>query len=99
MCIYDNAKFSVLILHGDGSLVYQSKEETYDKDGPDIVEIVLSENLQNNTPYTVQINVSTSVNWTSLRFNFGNYYNNNIMIIMSEALLMYDYRNSQAAFF
>ena len=75
VCDYHDAKYSILILNGDGSLVYQSMEETYDNDGPDNVEIIMSENLQKDSSYTAEINVSTAVNWTTTRFKFGEYYN------------------------
>ena len=71
MCTYDDAKYFVLIVHGNGSLVYQLKEKTYANDGSDSIEVVLSENLQKDSSYTVQINISTIANWTSLQFSFG----------------------------
>ena len=61
-----------MIYHDNGSLAYQSMEETYDKDSPDRVEIVVSENLLKDLSYTAQINVSTAVNWTTTQFPFGN---------------------------
>ena len=71
VCDYHDAKYSVLIFHDNGSLAYQSKEETYNKDGPDSVEVEVSENLQKDLSYTAQINVSTAVDWTTTQFQFG----------------------------
>lgn len=71
VCDYHDAKYSVVILNEDGSLAYQSMEETYDGDGPDNVEIVMIENLRKDSSYTAQINVSTAVNWTTTQFKFG----------------------------
>ena len=71
MCDYDDAKYSVLIICDNGSIAYQSIENTYDKDGQDSVEVEVSENLQKDLSYTVQINVSTAVNWTITQFQFG----------------------------
>ena len=71
VCDYHDAKYSILIFHDNGSLAYWSIEETYDKDGPDRVETVVSENLQKDLSYTAQINVSTAVNWTTTQFHFG----------------------------
>ena len=71
VCDYHDAKYSVRIFHNNGSLVYQSMEETYDKDGPDSVEVIVSESLQKDLSYSAQINVSTAVNWTTIQFQFG----------------------------
>ena len=72
VCNYHDAKYSLVIYHDNGSLAYQSMEETYDKDSPDRVEVVVSENLLKDLSYTAQINVSTAVNWTTTQFQFGN---------------------------
>ena len=69
VCDYHDAKYSILIFHDNGSLAYQSIEETYD--GTDRVEAAVSENLQKDLSYTAQINVSTAVNWTTTQFHFG----------------------------
>ena len=53
VCDYHDAKYSVLILNGDGSLVYRSTEETYDKNSPDSVEVEMSENLEKDSSYTI----------------------------------------------
>ena len=71
VCDYHDANYSVLIFHGNGSLVYKSTEETYDKDSPENVEVVVSQNLQKDSSYTAEINVSTAVNWTTTQFQFG----------------------------
>lgn len=71
VCDYHDAKYSVRIFHDDGSLAYQSTEETYDKDVPDRVEVVVREYLQKDLTYTAQINVSTAVNWTTTKFQFS----------------------------
>ena len=71
VCDYDDAKYSILIIYDNGSIAYQSIENTYDKDGQDSVEVEVSENLQKDWSYTVQINVSTAVNWTITQFQFG----------------------------
>ena len=71
VCDYDDAKYSVLIFYDNGSIAYRSIERTYDKDGQDSVEFKVSENLQNDLSYTVQIYVSTAVNWTTTQFQFG----------------------------
>ena len=71
MCDYHDAKYSVLIFHDNGSLAYQSTEKTYDKNGPDRVEVEVSENLQKDLSYIAQINVSTAVSWTTTQFLFG----------------------------
>ena len=71
MCDYHDANYSVLILHDNGSLVFQSTEETYDKDGPENVEVVVSQNLQKDSSYTAEINVSTAINWTTTQIQFG----------------------------
>ena len=69
MCDYHDAKYSVMILNENGSLA-QSMEKTYDKGGLDNVEVM---NLQKDSSYTAQINVSTAVNWTTTQFKFGEY--------------------------
>ena len=71
VCDYHGAKYSVLIHNGDGSLVYRSTEETYDKNSPDSVEVEMSENLEKDSSYTAQINVSTAVSWITTQFKFG----------------------------
>ena len=71
VCDYHDAKYLILIFHDNGSLAYRSMEETYDKDGPDNIEVEVSENLQKDLSYTAQINVSTAVNWTTTQFLFG----------------------------
>ena len=45
VCDYHDAKYLILIFHDNGSLAYRSMEETYDKDGPDNIEVEVSENL------------------------------------------------------
>ena len=62
-----------MILNEDGSLAYQSMEKTYDKGNPDNVEFMPIKNLQKDSSYTAQINVSTAVNWTTTQFKFGEY--------------------------
>jgi hypothetical protein len=71
VCDYQDAKYSVLVFRDNGSLAYRSIEKIYDKDGPDSVEIVVSEDLQKDLSYTAQINVSTVVNWATTQFQFG----------------------------
>lgn len=71
VCDYHDAKYSILILNRDGSFVYQSMEETFNKDGQDNIEVIMSENLRKDSSYTAEINVSTAVNWTTTRFEFG----------------------------
>lgn len=71
MCDHHDAKYSILILSGAGSLVYQSVEETYNNDSPDNVEVTIDQKLQKDSMYTAEINVSTAVNWTTTQFKFG----------------------------
>ena len=71
VCDYHDAKFSIQILGEDRLLMYQSMEETYDKDSPDNVEVTISKNLQKDSSYTAIINVSTAVNWTMTQLKFG----------------------------
>ena len=71
VCHFQDAKFSIQILGEDGSLVYQSMEETYDKDSPDNIEVTISKNLQRDSSYIAEINISTAVNWTITQFKFG----------------------------
>ena len=73
MCDYHDAKYSVLIFHDNGLLAYRSMEKTYDQDGPDSVEVEVSENLQKDLSYTAQINISTAVSWTITQFQFGKF--------------------------
>ena len=70
VCDYHDAKYSVLILNGDGSLVYRSTEETYDKKSDSVV-VEMNKNLEKDSSYIAQINVSTAVNWTTTQFKFG----------------------------
>ena len=58
-------------VYDNGLLAYRSMEKTYDKDGPDSVEVEVSENLQKDLSYTAQINVSTAVSWATTQFQFG----------------------------
>lgn len=71
VCDYHDAKYSIVILSGGGSLVYQSVEETYNNDSPDNVEVTIDQKLQKDSSYTAEINVSTAVNWTTTQFKFG----------------------------
>lgn len=71
MCDYHDAKYSIVILSGGGSLVYQSVEETYNNDSPDNVEVTIDQKLQKDSSYTAEINVSTAVNWTIAQFKFS----------------------------
>ena len=72
VCDYHDAKYSIIILNGGGSLVYQSVEETYNNDGPDnIIVVTIDEKLQKDSMYTAEINISTAVNWTTTQFKFG----------------------------
>lgn len=73
LCDYHDARYSILILGRDGSIVYQSMEETYYKESPDNVEVMISNNLQKDSIYTAEINVSTAVNWTKIQFIFSEY--------------------------
>ena len=71
VCDYHDAKYSIVILSGGGSLVYQSVEETYNNDSPDNVEVTIDQKLQKDSSYTAEINVSTAVNWTIAQFKFS----------------------------
>lgn len=71
VCDYHDAKYSIVILSGGGSLVYQSVEETYNNDSPDNVEVTIDQKLQKDSSYTAEINVSTAVNWTTAQFKFS----------------------------
>jgi hypothetical protein len=73
VCDYHDAKYSIVIHSEDGSLVYQSMEETYNNDSPDNIEVIIDKNLQKDSSYIAEINVSTAVNWTTTQFKFGEY--------------------------
>ena len=73
VCDYHDAKYFVLITDLSGSFVHRSEEETYDKDNSDNVEVVVSQNLQRDSFYTAEINVSTAVDSTIRQFSFSKY--------------------------
>ena len=74
MCDYHNASYAVRILDGYGNVI-DKKEDFYDKNGPENVEVELRAGMERNKQYTAIINVTTAVKSTTTKFAFGEYNN------------------------
>ena len=74
VCDYHDATYTIRILNSNGILVYQTIEEMYNKDGPDYVQVKISNGLMKvNMMYLAEIVVKTAVNSTTARFSFSEY--------------------------
>ena len=72
VCDYHDAFYSVLVYDvTEAMIVARTRVTTYDRDGPDSLEVVVDHGMQKDRFYMAFINVTTAVNSTIQRVPFS----------------------------
>ena len=67
VCDFQEAKYSISVYNEHQESIYQSKEETYNKDSPHFVNATIRLRMLEHKKYTAKIRVSTVVQTTTRR--------------------------------
>ena len=82
-------QYSISVYNKDGLEIYQSNEETYDKDSPEFVNATIKPHLLEHTRYTAEVSVSTDAGKTTRRLALVSIYTLAVISIKINTTLDY----------